>query len=79
MVSRILAVLLVAAVLFPAPAWADGVPGTRAEEDAYAQREAASPEAVEFAGGGGLAIALAIILIAGLVVLIWYLLECRQN
>lgn len=70
---RILAVLLVAATLFPVAAFADGEPGTAAEAEAYAQREANSPEAAAFAGGGALEVVLILLLIGAIGFLIWYL------
>lgn len=63
-------------VLPQAPAWAgDGVPATRAEEEGYAQREAQSKGVDQFVGGDALGFVIAVLIIAALVVLIWYLLE----
>jgi len=63
-------------VLPQAPAWAgDGVPATQAEEEGYAQREAQSPGLEQYVGGDALGIVIAILVIAALVVLIWYLIE----
>ncbi len=57
-------------------AWADeGARATRAEEDGYAQREAQSKGVEQFVGGDALGIVIAILVIAALVVLIWYLIE----
>jgi hypothetical protein len=67
---------LVNYVLPQAPAWAgDGVPATRAEEEGYAQREAQSKGLEQFVGGDALGLVIAILIIAALVVLIWYLIE----
>jgi len=58
--------------------WAgDGVPATRAESEEYAQREAHSKGLEQFVGGDslGLGIVIAVLVIAALVILIWYLIE----
>lgn len=56
-----------------------GAPATQSEEEGYAQREAQSKGVDQFVGGSALGIVIAILVIAALVVLIWYLIEHSQG
>jgi len=72
----VMCLALVGYVLPHPQAWADeGTPATRAEEEGYAQREAQSKGVEQFVGGDALGIVIAVLIIAALVVLIWYLIE----
>ena len=75
--------LAMANYVLPQPmSWAqDGVPATQSEDEEYAQREARSKGLEQFVGGDalGIGIVIGVLVIAGLVVLIWYLIEHSHN
>ncbi len=73
----VLCLAMVHYVLPRQQAWAGdgGAPATQSEEEGYAQREAQSKGLERFVGGDALGIVVAVLIIAALIVLIWYLIE----